>query len=213
MAIGVVGVTALYLLVNFALLHVLSPAQMAVSNLPAADAAQSSWVRVANEPLTMFGVLSVAAITNLTIMKAARIPFADGASGAIAEPASTGRVSRHAALGADSDGRPFGGVRRQWNLHHAFGPKHRAEPSRFFWYVNVAAMRLRQTEPKLGRPFQIPLYPVPVLLAIVINLLLLAGFVYEDAVHSIEGFALLAVIASVYATFGWTRKRAPPQPT
>lgn len=212
MVMGVVGVTALYLLVNVALLHVMSPDQMAVSNLPAADAAQIVLGARGERALTMFGILSVAAITNLTIMKAARIPFAMARQGQM--PSQIQWVA--------SGGTPRWALTATVVLSVAFAASgtyttllatNIALNVALFLAVNVAAMRLRQTEPKLNRPFRIPLYPVPVILAIIINLLLLAGFVYEDAVHSLEGFALLAVIASVYTTLDWTRKRAPAQPT
>ena len=72
--------------------------------------------------------------------------------------------------------------------------------------VNMAAIRLRQKEPDLLRPYRIPLYPLPVLLAVAINTTLLAALIYEDPLHSLEGFALLAAIVGVYAVIGPSRK-------
>ena len=66
--------------------------------------------------------------------------------------------------------------------------------------VNIAAIRLRSTEPDLPRPFRIPFYPLPAIAAIGLNLALLAALVFEDPVHSLGGFAFLAVVGAVYAT-------------
>lgn len=211
MAIGVAGVTALYLLVNAALLHVLTPAQMAASNLPAADAAQVVLGANGERALTLFGVLSVAAITNLTIMKAARIPFAMARQGQL--PSSLSRVAA-------------GGTPR-WALsttvlvsilfaatgtYETLMATNIALNVALFLTVNLAAVRLRWTEPELHRPFRIPLYPIPVFIAVGINTALLAALVYEDPLHSVGGFALLAVIAVVYAAIGMIRGRAGPRP-
>jgi amino acid transporter len=65
--------------------------------------------------------------------------------------------------------------------------------------VNLAAVRLRSTEPDLPRPFQIPFYPLSSIAAIGLNLALLAALVFEDPVHSLGGFAFLAVVGVVYA--------------
>lgn len=91
MAIGVAAVTLLYLLINFALLRVLTPAQMAASNLPGADAAQVALGARGEIAFTLFGVLSVAAITNLVIMKASRVAFALAREGHL--PIAISRVS------------------------------------------------------------------------------------------------------------------------
>jgi amino acid transporter len=64
--------------------------------------------------------------------------------------------------------------------------------------VNLSAIRLRQTERGLARPFSIPWFPLPPLLAILINALLLAAMIYEDPLHSLAGLFALACIALVY---------------
>jgi APA family basic amino acid/polyamine antiporter len=212
MAIGVVSVTALYLLVNVALLHVLSPAQMAASNLPAADAAQSVFGASGERVLTMFGVLSVAAITNLVVMKAARIPFAMARQGQL--PSQLERVA--------AGGTPRWALTATVVLSAAFAASgtystllatNIALNVALFLAVNLAAIRLRHVEPELNRPYRIPLYPLPVILAILINAILLAALIYEEPLYSLEGFALLAAIASIYAALEWARKRSPAQLT
>lgn len=51
-----------------------------------------------------------------------------------------------------------------------------------------------------------PLYPVPVLLALAINLALLTAFVLEDPLHSLQGLVILAAIALIYSVLH--RRRA-----
>ena len=207
LAIGVLSVALLYLMINFAMLHVLTPGQMATSNLPAADAVRVALGAGGEKAFTLFGVLSVAAITNLMTMKAARVGFALARGGHL--PASLSRV----AVG----GSPRASLTVTFLLSAAFAASGSYESLiatnvplnlALFLSVNFAAIRLRQKEPNLPRPFRIPLYPWPVLLAIAINTALLAAMIYEDPLHSLEGFALLGTIAIAYAMFGRSRKRA-----
>jgi APA family basic amino acid/polyamine antiporter len=65
--------------------------------------------------------------------------------------------------------------------------------------VNLAAIRLRSSEPDLPRPFRIPFYPLPAIAAAGLNLAMLAALVFEDRVHSLGGFAFLAVVGAAYA--------------
>ena len=75
--------------------------------------------------------------------------------------------------------------------------------------VNMAAVRLRSREPNLPRPFRIPLYPLPAIAAVALNLALLAALIVDDPIHSLEGFAFLAVIGAVYAAVHRSVARAP----
>jgi APA family basic amino acid/polyamine antiporter len=75
--------------------------------------------------------------------------------------------------------------------------------------VNLAAVRLRSREPNLPRPFRIPVYPLPAIAAVGLNLALLAALVVEDPMHSLGGFAFLAVIGAVYAALHRSVERAP----
>jgi APA family basic amino acid/polyamine antiporter len=204
-AIGVAAVALLYLLINFALLRVLTPAQMASSNLPAADAAKGALGVGGELAFTLFGVLSVAAITNLVIMKAARVAFALAREGHL--PMTLSRVS--------PGGTPRWALTTSVLLSSAFAATGTYETIlainiplnvALFLAVNAAAVRLRQKEPDLLRPFRIPLYPIPVVIAIAINAVLLAVLVYENPVHSLAGFGLLVTIAAIYWFIGQKRQ-------
>ena len=73
---GIALVTLLYVLVNAAILHVLSPTAMAGSKFAAADALGQVVGDRADMALTIFGVISVAAIFNLQVMFSGRIALA-----------------------------------------------------------------------------------------------------------------------------------------
>lgn len=198
MATGILSVAVLYVLVNIALLHVLSPADMADSTLPAADAAKLALGTNGDLALTLFGVVSVAAITNLSVMKSARITFALARAGhlpaklsevaAAGTPRSALAVSSVLAAGFAATG-----------TYNTVVAMNVAMTVALVVVVNIAAIRLRSTEPDLPRPFRIPFYPVPVIAAVALNLALLGALVFEDPMHSLGGFALLAVVGTGYA--------------
>lgn len=207
MAIGIIGVAALYLLVNLALLHVLSPLQMANSNLPAADAAKAAIGNIGELGLTAFGVLSVVAITNLNVMRYSRLPFAMAREGHL--PARLSYVAK--------SGTPGAALLTTIVLAAAFAATGTFETiiamnvalvQALVVAVNIAAVRLRHKEPELKRSFRISLYPLPVIIAVVVNLALLAALIYEDPLHSLEGFVLLAIIGTGYAVVGSGRRDA-----
>jgi amino acid transporter len=68
--------------------------------------------------------------------------------------------------------------------------------------VNLSAIRLRRSEPDLPRPFRIPWFPLPPLIAIGLNAALLAALIYEDPMHSLAGLFALTVIAVAYFIIG-----------
>src|SRR4051812_41346078 len=70
---GILLVIALYLAVNAALLHVLSPAEMGASKLPAGDAALRVFGPRGDTFVTVLSLISVGAITNLYMMVSSRV--------------------------------------------------------------------------------------------------------------------------------------------
>lgn len=201
---GIAGVAALYLLVNVALLHVLTPAQMAASNLPAADAAAMVLGARGEVALTIFGVISVAAITNLKMMVSSRIAYALARDGVL--PAALAKVA--------PSGTPRIALTVTTLLSAAFVATGTyltiiATSTALIVFTvimaNLAAIVLRRREPRLSRPFPMPLYPIPVLLALALNLALLVGFVIEDPVHSLQGLVLLAFVGIGYYIDGKRR--------
>ena len=49
----------------------------------------------------------------------------------------------------------------------------------------------------LARPWRMPLYPWPIVIALIANLALLAAFVYDDPFNSLLGLAIVAGFALV----------------
>ena len=205
---GIAGVAILYLLINLALLHVLSPAQMAGSKLVAADAVQLVLGATGEVAMTIFAVISVAAITNLAMMKSARIGFALARAGQL--PSKLGQVA--------ISGIPRWALSVSTLLAMAFAATGTYETVvamnvavglGLTIAVNFAVIRLRRTEPDLPRPFRMPWFPLPPILAIGLNAALLAALIYEDPGHSLAGLAALACIGAGYAAFG---SRAFAQP-
>ena len=78
---GIAAVTVLYLLVNAAMFHVLSPAALAMSDFAAADAAKNVLGDRGDTVFTAFGVISVGAIANMMLMTTTRIAFATARAG------------------------------------------------------------------------------------------------------------------------------------
>ena len=210
MASGIVSVAILYLLVNAAVLHVLSPAQMAASNLPAADAAQVVFGSAGDVVLTAFGVLSVAAITNLNVMRSARVSFAMAREGYL--PARLTLVAKsgtpRAALTVSV---MIAAVIAASGTYETIIALSVAVTIALGIAVNAAAIRLRRVEPDLHRPFRIPLFPLPPLLAIGINAMLLAALIFEDPLHSLQGLGFVAVTGVIYWLLGATRQRSLSQ--
>jgi APA family basic amino acid/polyamine antiporter len=208
MALGVGSVVVLYLLVNLALLHVLSPAQMAASALPAADAAKVALGPSGDVALTIFAVLSVAAITNVTIMKTARIAYALARAGQLPQQLSQVSASGTPRI-ALTVSTLLAALFAATGTYETVVAMNVAVGVAIVILVNVAAVSLRRQEPDLPRPFRIPLYPVPILIAVAVNLTLLAALIYEDPLHSLAGFAFLIAIALVYSMLARSQRAAP----
>jgi len=201
---GIAGVTALYLLVNLALLHVLTPARMAGSTLAAADAASLVFGPRGEFVLTLFGVLSVAAITNLGIMSSTRIAFALGRAGMLPQ-----RLAEVAVGGTPRWA--LGTIALLIAGFIATGTFDRLSSASTSLYqfavilVTLAAIGLRVREPDLPRPFKVRWFAPVAALSLVINGALLAAFIYESPADALLGFALLAFAAAVTVIVGWLR--------
>jgi APA family basic amino acid/polyamine antiporter len=195
--IGIVSVTALYLLVNAAMLHVLSPSEMARSNLPAADALARVLGGRSNTVVTVLALVSVTAVANLSIMQFTRTSFSMARDGAL--PRALTRISANGtprlALTITAGTALIFAVAGGYETLLAM-----AAPVSILinLVVDVAAIHLRRREPALARPFRMPLYPLPAVVAGTINAALLAAMVWEDPVDSSIGFAALLTIGAVY---------------
>lgn len=195
--IGILVITGIYMLLNAAMLHVLSPGEMAASNLPAADALAKVLGQRSGTVVTLLALLSVTAIANLTIMQFTRTVFSVARDGAL--PLALTRVSangtpRLALTVTVLSGLVFAVAGGYETLLAIAAP-----PALLInLVVDLSAIRLRMREPGLARPFRMPLYPLPALFAGAINAAILVAVFWEDPLDSSIGFAALLAIGAVY---------------
>jgi len=64
--------------------------------------------------------------------------------------------------------------------------------------VDLAALRLRRTEPNLLRPWRAAFYPWSFIAPAAINVALLGALIYEDPLHSLAGTGLSIAIGLTY---------------
>lgn len=203
---GLALVTTLYLLINIALLRVLSIEEMAASPLALAEGAVKAFGPNGGLAVAAFGVLSVAASVNLRLMTHSRGAFAMARDGVL--PPRIARVavggSPRTALLVTTAGAVLLAASGAYLALVAINA-----PLRILIELSLIAtlMRLRRTAPDMPRPFRMPFYPFPAVLAVLANTVLLAAVVWEDPRNSgIAGLALGLVAAVI-----WRRHRTGHQ--
>jgi APA family basic amino acid/polyamine antiporter len=190
---GIGLVMLLYIGVNAGLLHVLSPAEIAASKLPVADAVAALLGSVSGILITLLAIFSVVAICNLQVMAASRVAFAMARNGVL--PSMLTRVSssgspRFALLwtaGVAALLASTGGYERLIAMGAPF-------PIAMAGMCNLIAIRMRFKEPDLARPFRMPLFPLPAVIGFTVNALLVGAMFYEDPFDSSLGVLLVVVI-------------------
>ena len=195
---GIAAVTALYLAVNAAMFHVLSPAALAASDFAAADAAGDVFGDRGDMVFTAFGVISVGAIANMMLMTTTRIAFATARAGIL--PRRLARVSaRGVPLPAMALVALASAAFILSGTYLALASTSTAMQQGIYILVTLAAIALRRTEPGLARPFRIPAFPLVIALVLGINLALMAVFVVQDPWNALVGFAIVAGLTLVSA--------------
>jgi basic amino acid/polyamine antiporter, APA family len=190
---GIIGLTVLYLLINIAMFQVLTPDEMAGSSFVAADAAGAVFGKNADYLLTVFGVLSVGAIANLSIMTTTRLVYVLARSNVLSSKmciVAKNGTPIWALLFVAATAAAFvltGSYTALSSMTVSMGQA-------TLVLTLLSAMTLRRKEPDLHRPFRIPLYPWTSILALMISAALLLVFVVQDPLWSLSGFALVAAI-------------------
>ena len=209
---GIALVTALYILVNAAMLHVLSPEQIAASKLPAAEALGMVLGSRADLMVNILALVSVAAIANLHPMYLSRVGFAMACNGVL--PALLARVSPtgtpHVALVVTTFIAAVFAASGSYEQLIAIGVPLTISID---IAVNSAAIAMRMREPDLARPFRMPLFPLPAILGLIFSVLLLGGVIYEDPFNSLLGLVTVAVIGLVYMSRALLLRRLKQQPS
>jgi APA family basic amino acid/polyamine antiporter len=189
---GIIGVAVIYLLVNAALLQVMTPDEMAGSNFAAADAVGVVFGDRADYLLTLFGVLSVGAIGNLALMTNTRFVFA--LSRAHVLPKVFAVVARNGTpVWALLFGASTGAALILTGSYTALASALVSMNQGVVVLTLLAAINLRRKEPDLHRPFRIPFYPWPVIPALFVSAALLVVFIVQDPGYALSGFVLVTV--------------------
>jgi basic amino acid/polyamine antiporter, APA family len=200
---GIAVITSLYLLVNAAVLHVLPIGALIHSNLAAADAARAVLGEGSNVVVTALAILCVATLANIQIMELTRTNYAMARQGNL--PPALAAVSKsgtpRAALltgclaiaviiiAADS-------VKGQ--LYEILLDLYAPFVMIILLSFSLAVIRLRRTEPQLPRPWKMPLFPLPALVSVALNVILLALFLVSDWKTGIWSAVLLACAVPLY---------------
>lgn len=190
---GLALVTAIYLLLNFALLRALGPAGLAASKFAAGDAAKLLFGPSADLILAVIAIVILLTLVHLMLMTATRTLFAVSRDGLFPEIASL--------VALNGTPRPALAI----TAVVAIGLMLSGTVDRlvaiagFFFVANycwayLSLLVLRHKRPQALRPFRVPCYPVPTFVVLAVSLAFLAGAVVSDRKNSI--YALLLLIAS-----------------
>jgi APA family basic amino acid/polyamine antiporter len=182
---GIALVTGLYLLVNAAILSVLPMGLLATSKLAAADAAAIVLGGRGGIIVTILAIICVATLVNTQIMECVRCTFAMARKGVL--PPGLAAVSRSGAprpalalsIVAMAAIIALAGL-IEGPLYEVLLDLYAPFIMLVFLTLSLAAIRLRRREPDLPRPWKMPLYPLPALLSVLLNCLLLVAFLVSD---------------------------------
>jgi APA family basic amino acid/polyamine antiporter len=201
---GLLFVTFLYVAINVGLLHALPMEQLAASKLPVADAAARVLGDEAALALTIASLVIVATIANLQIMFTPRITYGMARDGLL--PKVFAQVSANGTPQASlwltvAVTALLAATGAYDKLLAIYAPLQTLVQA----LVCLAAMRMRAKEPDLERPFRMPLFPVPALLAFLFNAALAIAFTVEDFANARWSIVLLVAPLPLYV---WARRRA-----
>jgi len=200
---GLALVTSIYLLLNLAFLRALGPARLAASKFAAADAARLIFGRSSEFLLSGVAVVILLTLLHVVLMTGTRILFAvsrDFAAGrgtlfwrrvAMVAPNGTPRT----ALAITTIGAIAlvlsGSVDRLIAMAGFF------YVANYCWsYLSLIVLRFKQ--PAAERPFRVPGYPLPTLLALAASLAFLTGAVFSDRMNSLYALVLLTASYPAY---------------
>ena len=208
---GIALVTAIYTLINAAVLHVLPMGVLTRSTLAVSDAVTMVLGQGSGVVVTMLAILCVATIANLQVMEHVRTTYAMAREGVL--PPALTKVSASGTpraalivvvvatslviLSADL---------LKGELYEVLLNLYAPNIMIIFLMLSYGAMRLRRTEPGLARPYKMPFYPWPALLSIAANALLVVLFVVSDWRTGIYSVLALSAAVPLYA-FGRARWR------
>jgi APA family basic amino acid/polyamine antiporter len=207
MAGGVLLVIVIYLLLNVAFLHVLSPARMAGQELVAATAAREIFGPSGDTLVRAVLLVSLLSAANAILLIASRLPFA---------------MSRDGLLWRGFTRVSVGGTPRPSLLVSAVATglllitgtfDQILALAAFFYVVNytasfVSIFALRAREPGLPRPYHAIGYPWVTGFLVIGSLAFLVGNFFSDTRNSLASLGLLVASYPVYLLLKWRGLRA-----
>lgn len=204
---GVLTIVAIYLAVNAALLHVLSPGELASSKLAAADALARVYGPAARVAVAVLALIATLSVLNVCMLSTPRVLYGMGRDGLFV--ASGAYVTR--------GGVPLAGV---WLA--AAGALVVANVGGFetlytataflnacdYLLCGAALFVLRRREPGLRRPYRAFGYPWIPGTALVISAVLLVVFIVGNTRPSLIAIAVVAVTYPLFRLVRGVRARA-----
>jgi APA family basic amino acid/polyamine antiporter len=166
---------------------------MAKSNLVLADAAGVVFGPLADTLITVISLISLATTQNTVVMMFPRVLYAIGrdAGGVLGLTRVTANGTPSTALMVTV---VLSAVLASIGIYDILLALSASLLAAVSVVINLAVIRMRRSEPGLARPWRMPLFPLPALLALGVNAALLAAFVYEDPVTAVLGFAGLGML-------------------
>lgn len=206
---GALAVAVTYIAVNLAITATISYQTLIASNLPAADAAAAvasrwGWGTAGAMIVTAMAVLALPSTIQGVMMQVSRGLFA----------MSRDRLFFHAGARVNRHGAPvvsvavIGAVALLLVLTSDFAELFAAFA--FFGVLNnlllvYGALRLRQREPQLVRPYRARLYPWSFLLLLLVDGAVFAGFLVTNPLRS--ALTMIGLLL-LYALHRWRQRRA-----
>lgn len=194
---GVLLVTAIYLLVNLALLFALPIEQIAASKLPAADAAVSIFGEVGGTIITALSLASLLSIINAVVLQTPRTLFAMSRDGLFSTKGAT----------VNDGGTPTFALALTILLAVILAASGTFESlfaiAAFMGLtvdcsVYLALFILRKREPDLPRPFKARGYPFVPFFILFVSVLLLIGYVIGNTTNSFIALSAMALSYPAY---------------
>lgn len=198
LVVGVAAVTALFVLVNIALLHAMPMTAIAASKAVVGDAAALTFGVAGRTGAALIVVVATFSALNSTTFATPRLLYAVGEEmprlRTLADVHSTYRT-------------PYIAVVLTMVLSVLFLLNHTFEQMAdlfvlgswpFYILCGIALFRLRRTRPDLPRPFRVPWYPWMPIIFLVSSLAMLVNGLVADPLHAMMGAAFFALGFPVY---------------
>ena len=200
---GVLLIIGLYLVMNFAFLHVLTIPEMGSSKLAAADAARVVFPAWSGDFITVLSMLTLLSLTNALLLGATRILFAVGRDGLFAGAAKVapGGTPRTALLITAA----MAGVIVLSGRFDDIVAVAAIMMASAYCVNYIAVFVLRFREPQMPRPFKAWGFPITTGLVLLGSIAFLIVDVRQDSTSAVRAAVLLGIAAPVY---WWRGRRA-----